>query len=188
PAEAVFLDTLADAVSNDRTAGTGRDIYLRSARPAFPASMRHAASAVAARHLSPDDHKRYTSATVQIDDDWVRVTERRTGRRSDFRWRVASQTATDIAVELIDADGATHQLRLADLPERHRLAIRAVLRQQILPRRLSKDELEQLTSGSATMGGLLRVALIRAIERLEIEEDAASLHLAADLVDVFEQF
>jgi len=188
PAEAVFLDTLADAVSNDRTAGTGRDIYLRSARPAFPASMRHAASAVAARHLSPDDHKRYTSATVEIDDDWVRVTERRTGRRSDFRWRVAAQTATDITVELIDGDGAVHQLRLADLPERHRLAIRAVLRKLILPRCLSKDELEQLTSGSATMGGLLRVALIRAIERLEIEEDAASLHLATDLVDVFEQF
>ena len=31
------------------------------------------------------------------------------------------------------------------------------------------DELDQLVSGQATMGGLLRVALIRAIERLEIE-------------------
>ena len=38
------------------------------------------------------------------------------------------------------------------------------------------------------MGGLLRVALIRAIERLELEEDPATLRLATDLVDLFEQF
>ena len=58
----------------------------------------------------------------------------------------------------------------------------------MLPRLLSKDELDQLTSGVATMGGLLRVALIRAIERLEIDEDAATLKQALDLVDLFEQF
>ncbi len=187
-AESAFLETLAEAVSNDRSAGTGRDIYLRSARPAFAAPMRHAAAAVAAQHLSPGDRKRYTSASVEIDDDWVRVTERRTGRRNDFRWRVTAQTATDITVELADVDGGTHVLRLADLPERPRLAIRAVLRREMLPRCLSKDELDQLTSGSATMGGLLRVALIRAVEHLEVESDTASVRLATDLVDLFEQF
>ena len=80
PAESALLDTLAQAVSNDRSAGTGRDIYLRSARPAFPAPMRQAAAAVAARHVSSGERKRFTSATVEIDDDWVRVSERRTGR------------------------------------------------------------------------------------------------------------
>jgi len=187
-AESELLETLSQAVSNDRTAGTGRDIYLRSARPAFPAPMRQAAAAVAARHVSSGERKRFTSATVEIDDDWVRVSERRTGRRHDFRWRVTSQTATDISVELTGADGAEHLLRLADLPERPRLAIRAVLRKTMLPRLLNKDELDQLTSGAATMGGLLRVALIRAIERLEIDEDEATLKQALDLVDLFEQF
>src|SRR5688572_8457096 len=187
-AESALLDTLAQAVSNDRTSGTGRDIYLRSARPAFPAPMRQAAAAVAARHVSSGERKRFTSAAVEIDDDWVRVSERRTGRRHDFRWRVTSQTATDISVELTGADGAEHLLRLADLPERPRLAIRAVLRKTMLPRLLNKDELDQLTSGAATMGGLLRVALIRAIERLEIDEDEATLKQALDLVDLFEQF
>jgi hypothetical protein len=101
---------------------------------------------------------------------------------------VTSQTATDISVELTGADGAVHLLRLADLPERPRLAIRAVLRREMMPRCLNKDELDQLTSGAATMGGLLRVALIRAIERLEFEEDEATLRLALDLVDLFGQF
>jgi hypothetical protein len=188
PAEAAFIETLADAASNDRTAGTGRDIYLRSARPSFPAPMRHAAAAVAARHVAPTERKRFTSATVEVDDDWVRVAERRTGRRHDFRWRVIAQSVTDLAVELIGVNGDVHVLRLPDFPERSRLAIRAVLRKAMLPRLLSSDELDQLTGGAATMGGLLRVALIRSIERLEIEEDPAVLRLAMDLVDLFEQF
>ena len=187
-AEAAFIETLAEAQSNDRTAGNGQDAYLRSARPTFPAPMRHAAAAVAGRHVAPGDRKRYTSATVEIDDDWVRVTERRTGRRYDYRWRVTDQSVTDMTIELIDVAGNVNVLRLADLPERPRLAIRAILRKSMLPRCLNRDELDQLTSGQATMGGLLRVALIRAIERLEIEDDAATLGLALDLVDVFDQF
>lgn len=38
------------------------------------------------------------------------------------------------------------------------------------------------------MGGLLRVALIRAIDRLDVDQDPAALGLAMDLVDVFDQF
>jgi hypothetical protein len=125
---------------------------------------------------------------VEVDDDWVRVAERRTGRRHDFRWRVVAQSVTDLAVELVGVNGDAHVLRLPDFPERSRLAIRAVLRKAMLPRLLSSDELDQLTSGAATMGGLLRVALIRALERLEIEEDPTVLRLAMDLVDLFEQF
>jgi hypothetical protein len=187
-AEALFMETLADAQSNDRTAGTGRDIYLRSARPAFSAAMRHAAAAVAARFVAPTVRKRYTSAIVTIDDDWVRMVERRTGRQHDYRWRVTAHSVTDVSVELVDPAGNASTLRLADLPERPRRAIRAVMRKSMLPRCLNADELEQLTSGQATMGGLLRVALIRAIEHLEIEEDPAALRLAMDLVDVFDQF
>lgn len=187
-AEVAFLERLGDALSNDRSAGNGRDIYLRSARPSFPAPLRHAAAAVAARHAAPGERRRFTSATVEIDDDWVRVAERRTGRRHDYRWRVLGQTAADITVELVDSSGAAHVLHLADLPERPRLAIRAVLRKALLPQCLSRDELDQLTSGAATMGGLLRVALIRAIERLEVEDDPAVLRLAIDLVELFDQF
>jgi hypothetical protein len=187
-AEATLMETLADAFSNDRSAGTGRDASLRSARPTFSASRRHAAAAVAARHVAPTERKRFTTAAVEIDDDWVRVVEKRTGRRHDFRWRVTAPSAMDLTIELTGGDGAVHVLRLADLPERPRLAIRAVLRRSMLPRCLSKDELDQLNSGAATLGGLLRVALIRAIDRLEFEDDPVSLRLALDLVDVFEQF
>ena len=187
-AETHFMETMAAAISNDRSAGNGRDIYLRCARPSFSPAMRNAAAAVAARYVAPTERKRFTSATVEIDDDWVRVTERRTGRRHDFRWRVTMHSAIDIAVELMSADGSTVTLRLADLPERPRLAIRAVLRKSLLPKALSPDELDQLMSGAATLGGLLRVALIRAIERLEFEEGPAAVRLAMDLVDLFDQF
>ena len=187
-AEAAFMETLSMAQSNDRTAGTGRDIYLRSARPVFSAAMRHAAAAVAARFVSPTDRKRYTSAKVEIDDDWVRVVERRTGRRHDYRWRVTAHTVTDLTVELVDHAGLVNALRLADLPEKPRLAIRAVLRKAILPRCLNAEELDLLVSGQVSIGGLLRVALVRAIDRLELEEDPAVLQLVMDLVNVFEQF
>jgi hypothetical protein len=68
------------------------------------------------------------------------------------------------------------------------LAIRAVLRKSILPRCLNADELDLLVSGQVSIGGLLRVALIREIERLELEEDPAVLQLVMDLVNVFDQF
>jgi hypothetical protein len=187
-AETALLGELRLAESNDPVVGTGADVYERWARPRFPAAMRHAAAAVGAKHASPSERRRFTSATIEIDDDWVRVVERRTGRRHDYRWHVASRSAMDLDVELIGSDGRVHVLTLADLPEKPRLAIRAVLRKRLLPLCLNRDELDQLMSGAASMGGLLRVALIRAVEKLEVDEDPASLALASDLVDIFEQF
>lgn len=187
-AESILLKEIEGAASNDPLIGTGRDVYEREARPKFPAAMRHAAAAVGARHVAPTDRRRFTSATIEIDDDWVRVIERRTGRRHDFRWHVPSRSATDLQVELISTDGRMHTLKMADFPERPRLAIRAVLRKALLPRSLNKDELDQLMSGTTSMGGLLRVALIRAVEKLEVDEDPAQLALARDLVELFAQF
>lgn len=187
-AEARLLELLAAAVSNDPAVGTGRDVYDRDARPALGAPARHAAAAVAARAVAPTERRRFTSSTIEIDDDWVRVIERRTGRRYDFRWHVSRRTATDIRVELVDAAGNALVVSLADLPERPRLAIRAVLRKALLPQCLSREEMDQLLSGAASMGGLLRVALIRAVERLEVDESAEAIRLASDLVDLFEQF
>jgi hypothetical protein len=187
-AETALLGELRLAESNDPVVGTGADVYERWARPRFPAATRHAAAAVSAKHASPSERRRFTSATIEIDDDWVRVVERRTGRRHDYRWHVTSRSAMDLEVELIGSDGRVHVLSLADLPEKPRLAIRAVLRKRLLPLCLNRDELDQLMSGAASMGGLLRVALIRAVEKLEVDEDPASLALASDLVDLFEQF
>jgi len=187
-AEAALLSELQLADSNDPVIGTGRDVYERSVRPMIPAALRHAAAAVAARAVAPTERKRFSSATIEIDDDWVRVVERRTGRRHDFRWKVSRRTATDLRVELVGTNGSLQTLALADLPERPRLAIRAVLRRALLPQCLNRDELDQLTSGAASMGGLLRVALIRAVEKLEVDEDPVAIGLASDLIDLFEQF
>jgi hypothetical protein len=188
PAEAALLAELGQATSNDPELGTGADIYERSGKPRSSAAMRHAAAAVGAKHVSPTERRRFTSSTIEIDDDWVRVVDRRTGRRHDFRWHVASRSATDLQVELIGSDGRAQVLTLADLPEKPRLAIRAVMRKALLPLCLNRDELDQLMLGSASMGGLLRVALIRAVEKLEVDEDPSATALASDLIDLFEQF
>lgn len=187
-AESDLLSELSGAKSNDASVGDGRDVYERHARPVISAAARHAAAAVAARAVAPTERRRFTSATVEIDDDWVRVIERRTGRRHDYRWHVTRRSANDLRVELIGADGSHRTIVLSDLPERPRKAIRAVLRKALLPQVLNHDELDQLMSGSVSMGGLLRVALIRAVEKLEVEEDPAAIRLVAELIELFTQF
>ncbi len=187
-AEQALLRTLETAVSNDPATGTGRDVYERNFRGVIPAPMRQAAAAVAARTVAPGERRHFLSVATQIDDDWVRVVERRTGRRHEFRWSVSRRTANDVRVELISRDGSHRSVALADLPERPRLAIRAVLRKALLPQCLNQGELDQLMSGTTSMGGLLRVALIRAVERLETDEGPAAVRLVSDLIELFEQF
>jgi len=186
--ESVLLSELSNAESNDESAGTGRDVYERHARPGLPAAARHAAAAVAARAVAPSERRRFTSATVEIDDDWVRVIERRTGRRHDYRWHVTRKTANDLRVELIGTDGGHRTVMLADLPERPRLAIRAVLRKALLPQVLNSEELDLLMTGTVSMGGLIRMALIRGVEKLDVDEDPAAIRLVSELIELFAQF
>jgi hypothetical protein len=184
--EALLLEELARARSNDPSSGTGRDVYLKYARPHLPAAVRLAAAVVAARHAGARGRGHYATGTFDLEGDRVRVIDRRTGRAYACAARVTGATASDLVVELIDPE-RTYHLRLADLPERPRLAIRAVLRRSILPSCLTAEELDLLLTGEATLDGLVRVALIRTIEQLAGGDAAATSRVVHALLDLLEQ-
>lgn len=187
--ESEFLDLLVRAVSNDATQGTARDVYLRYAKPTMPAPARIAAAAfaMAAVDLAPPRH-RFPVAEVEVAGSRVRVVSRRTGRTSEYRARLLRRTATAVDVELIEADETRRVVTLADFPERSREAIRGLLLRALLPQALTTDELDALLAGTATLPGLLRVALIRSIERLADDASPEAEQLARDLLDRFAQF
>jgi hypothetical protein len=146
-----------------------------------------AAAAAASVHAGVQAAVRAGSATIGITGDRVRLTMPRTGREHDLSVRVTAASAIDITTEVEDQTGIVRILHLADLPERPRHAIRSRLRRAILPRCLTPEELELLMAGDVTLAGLIRVALIRTIERLA-DGTPDTLELANSLVDVFNQF
>lgn len=183
--EARFLQDLSAARSNEPSEGSGRDIFLRYARPAIPAPVRIAAAAVAAAHIDGTHRDRYTTAEIDLEGNRVSVAERRTGRRHDFMVSVTRPASTDVTVELTGIDAQSWRLTLDDLPERPRHAIHGLLLRTLLPRCLTPDELDELLTGGSTLRGLIRVALIRAIETLASDESAAAEQLVHDLLDLF---
>lgn len=186
--ESAFLEQLARAQSNDPTQGSARDVYLRYAKPAIPAPARVAAAAFAAAAVDANHRHRFPSAEVEVAGNRVRVLERRTGRTSEYEADLLRRTATAVDVELVARDGTRRVLGLADFPERSRDAIRGLLLRTLLPRALTADELDGLLAGTVTLSGLLRVALIRSIERLADDASPEAEQLVRDLLDRFAQF
>lgn len=183
--ESAFLEILATARSNDATQGTARDVYLRHCKPTMPAAARVAAAAFAAAQVDPTHRHRFPTAEMAIAGDQVRVVEHRTGRESTFTACLAQRSATSVEVELTDASGARHLLHLEDFPERSRDAIRGLLLRALLRRALTPDELDALLTGAATLQGLIRVGLIRAIEHLAADPSPDAEQLARDLLARF---
>ena len=98
---------------------------------------------------------------------------------------VSQPASTDVAVELTGIDAQRWRLTLDDLPEAPRRAIHGLLLRTLLPRCLTPDELDELLAGHVTLRGLIRVALIRAIEKLAVDESAVAEQLVHDLLDLF---
>jgi hypothetical protein len=189
PLEEALLTDLATARSNDVAVGTGADVY-RASKPVLATPVRLAAAAVAGirTSASPPLGHPGSDPSIEIEGNRVQVTEPRTGRAHTLRANVLSAGSTDIVTQIVAEDGAVHLLHLADLPERQRLTIRARLRRNILPHCLTPAELDLLLGGDATLAGLIRVALIRTIERLRTDLEPATLRMAHELLDLFEQF
>jgi hypothetical protein len=186
--EARLLHTLATARSNDATVGTGRDVYLATVKPRVNPALAMAAAAVAAAHVEVPDYVRLTTADVDTSDGRVRLQEPRTGRRHELEGRVVTSSVTDVQVELVDGDGDSHRLAIADFPERSRHAIRSRIRRILLPRSLTPEEIDALLAGDATVEGLVRVALLRNVERLTtgMASPAAEQHVH-EMLDLLEQ-
>jgi hypothetical protein len=109
--EGRLLERLGRAESNDATAGTGRDVYLRRARPSRPPAVRVAAGYAALRRFGADAAAELPgawAASVEGDDGHlVRLVERRTGRVRTF----------DVLVDVPGFAGDARQSRLSDTRE-----------------------------------------------------------------------
>ena len=186
--EALLLDELSGAVSNDRSIGTGRDLYLRECKPRLPAAVRIAAAAAAASSARTEEALMFGGVAIMINGEQVRLEEPRTGRPRSLTAHVSSLSPAGGEVIVADEHGQQFTLEVSDFPERFRRVIRSRLRRSILPRVLTPEELYQLLAGDVQIGGLVRVALIREITRLGNEGDGEVMRLASDLIDLFRQF
>ncbi|MGQ0646455.1 MAG: DUF3536 domain-containing protein [Gemmatimonadaceae bacterium] len=188
--EPTFLSTLGDARSNDRSAGSGADVYRTLRHPATP-DARSAAAARALRDLRLDVERHLPPGfDASVDDAAVHTITRATARARAFRVALSRQTSNDLSYEITPLDRTELSppiVPLAEFPERSRLAVRAALRQALLPRCLSLDELEQLASGEVSLQGVSAVALTRAIQRLAHDRSPDALDVGHAALDLFEQ-
>ena len=180
-----FIGRLAQAESNARTIGSGRDIYLQRARPHLPPPVRIAAGLAAARALAPEA-ARSPAWELEGPDSAVTVTDRRTGRRDTLSLTLARRgVELDVLVRSAP-DGPPIELSLADLPERQRAAIETVLRGEALERLLTPEEHRRLDQGEE-LRPLIRHALLRHVRGLADDRDERARDDVLDLLRILEQ-
>ncbi len=199
--EEALLAILEDGHSNDRTVGTGADVY-RSILPRFPAAFRAAAAARALEEfglvdLVPIGRRQVEVGTFEIGALGVTGSaglyhvSSRTENAGQFRVDLVSRTAGDLVIEVEALDWPnrpTATLHLADLPERARLDVRRAMRDALLASCLSADELRELASGAAPLLTLAAGALTRAVNALTAQpHDAAAITAVETRLDLFEQ-
>ncbi len=188
--EQAFVARLAEAVSNDEGVGTGRDVFLRRAKPRVPPVLRVAGGYAAARQLAPDSPVA-PPLCCQLEESGSRivVTQRRTGYRSAFDVSVESAAAKDVTVLVRQASGGalTTYLGLADLPERHRSVIVAALRRDLIRRVLSDAEREQVANGDVSVQQVTLRALAGAVRALADDQAPATIQRVSDLLDLLER-
>ena len=110
-----------------RTLGTGRDIYLHRARAHLPPPVRIAAGLAAARAFVPEVPAS-PAWLLEGPDDAMVLTNRRTGRRYQMRAELEHERPRPSRHGDAPPAEAPVALGLADLPDRQRMAIAAVLR------------------------------------------------------------
>ena len=150
--EEAFLETLADAESNEIGIGTGRDVYLAMAKPKVGQFARLAGSVAAARAVAPlDPGSLAASAALRVDaaDGAVTIHQCRTGERR--RFAVSVETSSDVPA---GAGAAPHspasvtarvattpplELMLPEMTERQQTVIETGVRQWLIAVAFGED-------------------------------------------------
>ncbi len=183
--ETRLLETLAGAVSNDPESGTGRDVYLREARPVTPPFAHLAAGIAAADRVGaavPPDR----ACLAEVSGDSVRLVLRRTGRSLIFEVRVVRPALARMQVEVRPPDGAPLALGLDDLPERYREAVVRVLRGEVAGRWFSTERRAAVADGTETFAGAAVGALVDGARALRADPSADAMRRVEDLVDLLD--
>ncbi|MGQ0765564.1 MAG: DUF3536 domain-containing protein [Gemmatimonadota bacterium] len=185
-ASADFATALERALSNDPRVGNGRLVF-ESIEGATSAAVRTVAGIAALNELGIVEDHTPAQFSIVVGTAETELVDRRTGRRQRFGARVAARSPGDICVEVEAAPDGRALLRrvcVPEFPERVRRRVRRALRDSLLPLCLTKEELSKLSSGEATLRGLVALALRRAVAQAS---DPASIGVASAMVDLFVQ-
>jgi hypothetical protein len=140
PLEEKFLAKMATAISNDPSVGTGRDVYLRVAKPNVSQFARLAGSVAAARAVaSADADALATSAALRVEasNGTVAVQQLRAGRLDVFTVAVSGAGEGERATvrePVVAHVGGSPPINIAagDMTERQRAVIARGMRRQLL--------------------------------------------------------
>ena len=186
--EAGLLEYLAQAKSNDPTAGTGRDLYVGVVKPKTPAPLRVAAGYAALHQVTAEAGAEMTDGyAVQEDGNRLRLTHGRTGREHAFWVLVERRGPAELAIDVTPTGApAATRLALADLPERQRLAVSGALRREIIARHFTAEESADLATGATDLAHVTGRALLRAVSALEHDQSVAAAGAVCDLADLLQ--
>jgi hypothetical protein len=100
---------------------------------------------------------------------------------------VESRGAAHVAIEVTSPETPTPtRLTLADLPERQRLAVTGALRREIIARRFSAVENNELSTGASDLAHVAGRALLRAVTALEHDQSGDAANAVCDLADLLQ--
>jgi hypothetical protein len=182
-----LVERLAHAESNDPAIGTGRDIYLRRARPAIPPTARVAAAAALAQDLNLDPTSLIPAAwAARCAGAACDVEHVRTGAAAAFHTAVRRASPGRPTVSVQSVDGSVdRKLGITDLPETAQDSVRARVRAQLVERWLHPEGKQAVASGMP-LALAAESALRQAIAALlQNGSDAATrVEALADLLDL----
>jgi len=186
--ETGLLERLARAESNDRGAGSGRDVYRDSAKPRLPPEVRAAAGHAAVRSVAPDIEVPCPGCyIVQESGDELLLTHARTGREHAFRVSVLREGGAHLVIRVGSLGGLElARLDLKDLPELARRTVVARLREELVERCLTADEAALLGTGGDDLPHVALRALERAVLALERDRSAPAITAVLDLADLLD--
>jgi Domain of unknown function (DUF3536)/Glycosyl hydrolase family 57 len=192
--EAEFVRRLAPAKSNDPLEGSGREVYLKRAKPAVPPEVRLAAGLALLASLKVDvadaRARAFESLVAAAGERAWEITLKhiRTGRQ--HRYRVAL-VGPEIEVSLAESSlGSPLTWRLVEgvLWDRHRTLLGAARRSRLIQEVLSPDQREALAAGARDLDGTARDALTRRIGELVSGSDSEVTRIrhAVDLLSALD--
>jgi len=198
PLEEAFVARLAEARSNDPTVGTGRDVYLMTARPKLDQFARLAASVAAAQTSAADDPRAREASRaldVRSADGSVTIHQHRSGERRAYSVSVsglqheAAATTNGSVVgwspSLISAQLSAPRadVTLAEMTERQRALLEDGIRQRLVVTAFG-DEAPFLDSRHSA--DRLSNAVVHAVDQLRHERarGLTRMHALLDLLEI----
>ena len=196
--EEAFVARLADAESNDPVIGTGRDVYLRMAKPKLGQFARLAGSVAVARAIAGNEQRpRETSRALDViaDDSSVTIRQHRTGERQSYSVTVtgvpgASGTGSNGGAawspSMIAARLATPpaDVSLAEMTERQRTIVEDGIRHWLVTTAFGNNGPALESRATADILSDAVVATVSALRDGSSEHLTTRLHALLDLLEI----